>query len=45
MSNKENTGGDISHLVNQIICGECSQLMRDLLPDNSIPFWLTSPPY
>lgn len=30
--------------LNQIYCGECSEMMTSL-PDNSIPFWLTSPPY
>lgn len=30
--------------LNQIYTGECSRLMADL-PADSIPFWLTSPPY
>lgn len=30
--------------ANQIYCGECSEMMTRL-PADSIPFWLTSPPY
>lgn len=29
-------------LVNQVVCGECSQLMKDLLPDNCIDLTVTS---
>ena len=32
-------------LINQIICGDCVELMRDLLPDNCIDLSVTSPPY
>lgn len=28
-----------------IYCGECSQVMRDILPDNHIDLTVTSPPY
>jgi DNA modification methylase len=45
MDNKENTGGDISHLVDSIICGNCADLMADLLPDDCIDLTVTSPPY
>lgn len=30
--------------LNQIYCGECSELMVGL-PADSIPMWITSPPY
>lgn len=30
--------------LNQIYCGECSELMTGI-PNNSIPMWITSPPY
>ena len=32
-------------LVDRIICGDCIDLMRDLLPDNCIDLSVTSPPY
>jgi len=32
-------------LVNKIICGDCVDLMADLLPDNCIDLTVTSPPY
>jgi len=31
--------------TNIIHCGECSQVMRDKIPDNSIDLTVTSPPY
>ena len=32
-------------VVDQIVCGECSQLMAELLPDDCIDLTITSPPY
>ena len=34
----------ISELINQIICGDCLEVMRDI-PDKSVDMILTSPPY
>lgn len=35
---------DISHLINQIICGDSQVILKDI-PDNSIDIIITSPPY
>ena len=35
----------IDELLNQVFCGECSELMAMLLPANSIDLTVTSPPY
>lgn len=35
---------DISTYLNQIICGDCLSVMRDL-PDQSVDLFVTSPPY
>ena len=32
-------------LTNQILCGECAELMARLLPDECIDLTVTSPPY
>lgn len=35
----------MQELLNQVFCGECSELMATLLPANSINLTVTSPPY
>lgn len=42
---KEKIGRVPDDLVNRIVCGECSRLMAELLPDNCIDLTVTSPPY
>jgi site-specific DNA-methyltransferase (adenine-specific) len=37
--------GREGEMKNTIYCGECAQVMADLLPDNSIDLTVTSPPY
>jgi len=44
MSQKDNMGGDSDRSV-ELFCGECAQVMREQLPDNSIDLTVTSPPY
>ena len=43
MDNQENLGGGLPW-INEIVCGECSELMQQL-PDNCIDLTVTSPPY
>ena len=45
MINKEKIGRVPDELINQVVCGECAELMAKLLPDNCIDLVITSPPY
>ena len=45
MNDKEIIGQVPDELINQVVCGECSELMATLLPDNCIDLTITSPPY
>ena len=44
MNRKDNMGGDVDCSVS-LFCGDCLQVMREQLPDNSVDLTVTSPPY
>ena len=44
MSNREMIGRVPDELINQVVCGDCAELMATL-PGNCIDLTVTSPPY